>query len=124
MFKNKSIRFFKDLSIKDVPEVGGKNASLGEMYVHLTKYGIRIPNGFATSSTAYREFLEVSGLKKKIREILKGLDTHNIKDLMKRGAEIRKIIIATEFPKEFSKEIITKQFPDSQDGFLKVKKIL
>ena len=106
MFKNKSIRFFKDLSIKDVPEVGGKNASLGEMYVHLTKYGIRIPNGFATTSTAYREFLEVSGLKKKIMEILKGLDTHNIKDLMKRGAEIRKIIIATEFPKEFSKEII------------------
>jgi len=106
MFKNKSIRFFKELSIKDVPEVGGKNASLGEMYRHLTKYGINIPNGYATTSSAYREFLEVSGLKNKIKEILKGLDTHNVKDLMKRGAEIRKVIIATEFPKEFSKEIL------------------
>ena len=106
MFKNKSIRFFKELSIKDVPEVGGKNASLGEMYCHLTKYGIKIPNGYATTASAYHELLEVSGLKNRIREILKGLDTHNIKDLMKRGAEIRKIIIATEFPKEFSKEII------------------
>jgi pyruvate,water dikinase len=106
MFKNKSIRFFSELSIKDVPEVGGKNASLGEMYCNLTKHGIKIPNGYATTSTAYREFLEVSGLKKRIQEILKGLDTHNVNDLMKRGAQIRKIIIATEFPKEFSDEII------------------
>ncbi len=107
MFKNKSIRFFNELSIKDVPEVGGKNASLGEMYCNLTKHGIKIPNGYATTSTAYREFLEVSGLKKRIQDILKGLDTHNVNDLMKRGAEIRKIIIATEFPKEFSDEIIS-----------------
>jgi pyruvate,water dikinase len=106
MFKNKSIRFFSELSIKDVPEVGGKNASLGEMYCNLTKQGIKIPNGYATTSSAYREFLEVSGLKTRIKEILKGLDTHNMNDLMKRGAEIRKIIIATEFPKEFSQEII------------------
>lgn len=107
MFKNKSIRFFNELSIKDVPEVGGKNASLGEMYCNLTKYGIKIPNGFATTSSAYHEFLEVSGLKNGIKEILKGLDTHNVNDLMKRGDKIRKLIIATEFPKEFSSEILT-----------------
>ena len=116
MFKNKSIRFFNELSIKDVPEVGGnqdvslvggKNASLGEMYCNLTKYGIKIPNGFATTSSAYHEFLEVSGLKNGIKEILEGLDTHNVNDLMKRGDKIRKLIIATEFPKEFSSEILT-----------------
>jgi len=107
MLKTKSIRFFNELSIKDVPEVGGKNASLGEMYCNLTKYGIKIPNGYATTSSAYREFLEVSGLKNKIKEILKGLDTHNVNDLMKRGDKIRKLIIATEFPKEFSREILT-----------------
>ena len=107
MSKNKFIRFFNELSIKDVPIVGGKNASLGEMYGQLTKKGLKIPYGFATTSSAYNYFLESTGLKKKIQDIIKGLDTHNIKDLMRRGAEIRKIIIASELPKDFVKEIKT-----------------
>ncbi len=107
MLKNKFIRFYNELSIKDVPIVGGKNASLGEMYGQLVKKGLRVPNGFATTSSAYNYYLESTGLKKKIQEILKGLDTHNIKDLMKRGAEIRKIIVETELPKDFVKEIKT-----------------
>jgi len=102
----KFIRFFSELGIKDVPEVGGKNASLGEMYSHLTKKGLRVPNGFATTASAYRYFLETSGLKKRIKEALKGLDTKNVKDLMKRGAAVRKLIMDTALPEDFSKEII------------------
>lgn len=59
------IRWFKDISIKDVPLVGGKNASLGEMYSHLSSKGINIPNGFAISAQAYFEFLEKAELKKR-----------------------------------------------------------
>ena len=106
MLKNKFVHFFSELGIEDVPQVGGKNASLGEMYSHLTKKGLNIPNGFATTSSAYNNFMESTGLKKQIQEILKGLDTKNVKDLMKRGAAIRKIVIAAELPKDFSKAIL------------------
>ncbi len=106
MFKKKFVYFFNELGIKDVPRVGGKNASLGEMYGNLIKKGLRVPNGFATTAEAYNYFLESTGLKKQIKEILKGLDTKDVKDLMRRGAEIRKIIIAAELPKDFTKAII------------------
>jgi pyruvate,water dikinase len=105
MLKNNFIRFYNELTIKDVPSVGGKNASLGEMYGHLAKKGIKIPNGFATTASAYHYFLDSTGLKKKIQLILKGLNTKNVHDLMRRGAEIRKLIIATEMPKDFSQAI-------------------
>lgn len=106
MLKNKFVHFFKELSIKNVPQVGGKNASLGEMYSQLTKKGLRIPNGFATTAESYNYFLESTGLKDKIRGILKDLDTKNVSDLMKRGAAIRKLIIATEMPRDFQAAII------------------
>lgn len=106
MITNKFVYFFKDLTIKDVPIVGGKNASLGEMYGHLNKKGIRIPNGFATSSWAYKYFMESTGLTDKIKNILKGLDTADVRDLMKRGAMIRKLIITTEMPTDFRSEIV------------------
>ena len=106
MTKNKFIKFFNELSIKDVPSVGGKNASLGEMYSQLSKKGLRIPNGFATTAYAYDDFLQTNDLKGRIKEVLKGLDTHNTRDLMKRGAKVRKMIIDSDFSKEFNKEII------------------
>ncbi|MFA5754324.1 MAG: phosphoenolpyruvate synthase [Patescibacteria group bacterium] len=106
MVKNKFVRFFNELTIKDVPQVGGKNASLGEMYGHLVKKGIKIPNGFATTAQAYNYFLDSTGLKKKIKDILKGLNTADMRDLARRGAEIRKLIIATEMPQDFSRAII------------------
>jgi pyruvate,water dikinase len=106
MLKNKFVHFFSEIGIGDVPQVGGKNASLGEMYSRLTKKGLNIPNGFATTASAYNHFLESTGLKKQIQEILKGLDTKNVNDLMKCGATIRKIIIASELSKEFSQAIL------------------
>jgi len=100
------IKFFKDLGIKDVPTVGGKNASLGEMYRTLTSKGIRVPNGFATTAEAYRYFFKATGLEVQIRKILKGLDTHNVNDLARRGKQIREIIIKAEFPAELKHDII------------------
>ncbi len=100
------IKFFKELGIKDVPKVGGKNASLGEMYQKLGKYGIHVPNGFATTAVAYNFFMAKSGLKKSIKEALAGLDTSDVNDLARRGAKVRKLIVEAEFPKKLAKEII------------------
>ena len=99
------IRWFKELGIEDVPQVGGKNASLGEMYCSLVAKGICIPQGFATTAAAYRYTLEKTGLDKKIREILSDLDTHNIANLKERGHKIRTLIRGIEFPDEVKEQI-------------------
>ena len=103
--ENQFIKFFHELEIKDVPEVGGKNASLGEMYQKLTSQGVRVPNGFATTSYAYNYFLEKGGLKARLEKILAGLNTGDVKDLMKRGAAVRKEIIAAKFPADLEKAV-------------------
>ncbi|MBN2854306.1 phosphoenolpyruvate synthase [Patescibacteria group bacterium] len=105
MSKKKFVLFFEELGIKDVPLVGGKNASLGEMFVNLGKKGVRIPDGFATTAEAYNYFFEANDLKKKIKKIIKGLNTHNVKDLMARGEEIRKTIMAAELPQDLQDQI-------------------
>ena len=101
----KYIKTFSEISIKNVPEVGGKNASLGEMYRKLSSKGIRVPNGFATTSYAYNYFLESTDIKKDIKKILKGLNTRDVIDLMRRGSAIRKLIVSTAFPEDFEKTI-------------------
>ncbi len=100
-------KFFKDLTIKDVPSVGGKNASLGEMYRTLTSKGVRVPNGFATTAEAYRHFFAETGLMDEIRKILKGLNTAKVTDLGKRAEKVRALIIKAEFPEQLKKDIIT-----------------
>ncbi|MDP2708964.1 MAG: phosphoenolpyruvate synthase [bacterium] len=99
------IKFFEETTIKDVPSVGGKNASLGEMYQRLAGQGIKVPNGFATTADAYNYLLEQTDLKAGIKKILSGLNTHNVTDLAKRGAAARKLIIATAFPDDLEKAI-------------------
>jgi pyruvate,water dikinase len=111
----KYIKFFNQLSIKDVPQVGGKNASLGEMYRKLKRYGVRVPNGFATTADAYVYFLKKAKVKQEIKKILKGLNTHNVNDLARRGAKIRQVILNTEFPKDLEEEIITAYHKLSSD---------
>ena len=106
MSKQKFIKFFDELRIKDVPTVGGKNASLGEMYQTLSRQGVKVPFGFATTSESYNYFMEKSGLKNKIREILKDLNTHNVQNLMTRGKKVREEILKTDLPKEFEAEIV------------------
>ena len=105
MSKNKFIKFFEETTIKDVPEVGGKNASLGEMYKNLASQGVKVPNGFATTDSAYNYLLEQTHLKENIKKALNGLNTHNVTDLAKRGAAVRKLIVATAFPKDLSQDI-------------------
>ncbi|MCK9438941.1 MAG: phosphoenolpyruvate synthase [Patescibacteria group bacterium] len=107
MAKQTFIKFFDELRIKDVPMVGGKNASLGEMYQKLSSQNINVPFGFATTSSAYNYFMEKSGLKNKIKEILKDLNTKSVQNLMTRGEKVRQEILKTELPKDLEKEITT-----------------
>ena len=103
----KYIRFFNELQIKDIPIVGGKNASLGEMYVNLKKLNILVPNGFATTSDAYWLLLSQNNIKDKISDILSDLDISNIDNLEKRGKQVRELILNAVLPDIVTKEIIT-----------------
>lgn len=101
------IRWFHELTIADVPQVGGKNASLGEMVRELTPKGIQIPNGFAVTAQAYRAFLQYNELETEISQLLAGFDIHNVDELLQRTAEIRRLILTGEFPEEMRTEILT-----------------
>lgn len=99
MNKNEAyILWFKDLTIEDVPLVGGKNAALGEMYANLVPLGINVPNGFALTATAYRFFLKEAGLEEKIEKALDGLDTGDITDLQTRAKKVRNLITKASLP--------------------------
>jgi pyruvate,water dikinase len=103
----KYIQEFDQLTINDVEKVGGKNASLGEMIGNLTALGVSVPNGFATTADAYREFLATNGLDKRINDRLDALNVDNISDLTSAGADIRRWIIETPFPAEFDANLET-----------------
>lgn len=101
----KFILWFDELTNKDVPLVGGKNASLGEMYQKLVPHGMLIPNGFALTAYAYRYFLVQNKLDIKVREILKGLNTSDVRNLAKKGYAVRQAILECEFPQELKENI-------------------
>jgi pyruvate,water dikinase len=100
------IRWFREIGISDVALVGGKNASLGEMYRELTVEGIRIPNGFAVTAEGYRHFLRVGGLGERMREILKDLDTRDLAGLAERGRRLRELMLATPLPADLQAEML------------------
>ncbi len=99
------ILWFDEISIKDVPLVGGKNASLGEMYRNLTPKGVRVPEGFAVTAEAYRYFIRENHLDEKIRKALEGLDTHDVKNLQKRGRKVRNLILKARMPADLAEAI-------------------
>ena len=99
------VAWLKDLRLKDLAEVGGKNASLGEMIGALSAAGIRVPGGFATTAAAFHEFLDSNGLKQRIAERLSALDPADVKALAAAGKEIRGWILKTPFPPALEKEI-------------------
>ena len=113
---DKNILWFDELSIEDVPLVGGKNASLGEMYCSLTKLGVKIPYGFAVTAYAYRKFIEESGVKQKIRDILSDLDTSDLKNLQLRGKKVRATILDANFP-ELLRIQISKAYKDLEKKY-------
>ena len=102
----KYIRFFNDLNINDIPIVGGKNASLGEMYQTLSQKGINVPNGFATTSDAYWLLLEENHLKEPIKEILADLDINDTQNLQKRGQALRELILSATLPQVLIDEVL------------------
>jgi pyruvate, water dikinase len=96
---------FSQLRMTDVESVGGKNASLGEMLGHLEATGIRVPDGFATTADAFRDFLETGGLRQRIAGALDSLDIDDVRALAKIGAEIRSWVVETPFPKRLDDDI-------------------
>lgn len=100
------IKFFKELNNKDVPLVGGKNASIGEMFQELVPMGIHVPNGFAITSDAYWKLLEVGGIRQKIYDLLDGVDPTEIDVLKVRCKKIRDLIFQTPLPADLRAEII------------------
>lgn len=93
------------LTISDVPRAGGKNASLGELLKYLGPKGVRVPDGFVVTADGYRYFLQATGLDKLIRKELKGLNTKDLRDLARRGQNIRQAIRLAEFPADLAEEI-------------------
>jgi pyruvate,water dikinase len=101
----KYVKFFKELTIQDVPQVGGKNASLGEMNHYLAPKGINLPNGFATTAQSYYYFIDQTGIRSQIEAELAELDIHNMDNLREKGAKIRSIFLHAKFPADFEEEI-------------------
>jgi pyruvate,water dikinase len=99
------LAWLKDLRLSDLPQVGGKNASLGEMSAALAAAGIRVPGGFATTADAFREFLAADGLGERIAGKLKSLDSDDVNALTACGKEIRSWIAAAPFPAALEREI-------------------
>jgi pyruvate,water dikinase len=99
------IKWFEDLQISDVPSVGGKNASLGEMIRNLGEKGVNVPSGFAITAYAYKYTIEKAGIDKQIREILSDLNTHDVHNLAERGEKIRDLIKNTPIPPELEENI-------------------
>src|SRR4030067_3159615 len=118
MGKKPYVLWFDEVGLNDLPLVGGKNSSLGEMRRELTKSGVSVPNGFAVTVNAYHSLLD-EGLvhewgdgrskpqvKKNIEEILSGLDVEDVEALSERGSRIRRLIHSLEFPREIVEEIV------------------
>ena len=115
------IRFFNEIKLSDIPLVGGKNASLGEMFQELVPQGVKVPNGFAITADAYWDLLKKGGIMETLKETLNGLDRHNIADLERRGKMARDLILGVSIPADMWAEIeeayglLAKEYGDSPD---------
>jgi pyruvate,water dikinase len=112
------ILWFEEIGIGDVHLVGGKNASLGEMYRELAGQGVRVPNGFAITAEAYRGFLQDAKLDSHIQDIFQDLNTHDLTNLRQRGREVRHAIMGAKLPTELEEAIIEayQRLGDEQEG--------
>jgi pyruvate,water dikinase len=99
------IRWFEALSIDDIPSVGGKNASLGEMYRELARQGVKVPNGFAVTADAFRHLLEHGALLPQIRDLLSGIDKGDLDDFVRRGRALRNLVYGADLPAAIAEEI-------------------
>ncbi len=104
--KARCLRWFADLGAGDVASVGGKNASLGEMYNRLSALGVRVPNGFAVTAEAFCEVLDQAEAWPKLHAVLDGLDVSDVTDLARRAQQAREIVLAAPLPAPMVKEIL------------------
>jgi len=104
--QHRYIRWFEEIGIEDVPVVGGKNASLGEMTRELAPQGIRVPNGFAITAEAYWYLLRASDSEQRIKQILSDLDTRDATNLRQRGTAVRHAIMAASLPQDLQHSIV------------------
>ena len=114
-----AIAWFADLSLADIDQVGGKNASLGEMVRNLTSAGVRVPDGFATTADAYRHFISDSGLAEMINAELAALDTDDVQQLAVVGRKIREAVTRQPFTADLEADIraaYTRLANDSDSG--------
>ncbi|HKE43970.1 MAG TPA: phosphoenolpyruvate synthase [Steroidobacteraceae bacterium] len=111
---------FAELGMRDVEVVGGKNASLGEMIRNLARLQVSVPDGFATTSDAYREFLAQDGVATRIADALRGLDVDDVVKLAETGARIRGWILATPFPRRLQSEVLAAWEKMNGDGEIAV----
>jgi pyruvate, water dikinase len=102
-----NVRWFSDLGLADLEQVGGKNSSLGEMISQLSGLGVSVPGGFATTADAYRRFIGDTGLAERISARLAGLDTDDVAELARAGTEIRAAVVAQPFPADLEADIRT-----------------
>ncbi|HTN19670.1 MAG TPA: phosphoenolpyruvate synthase [Pelobium sp.] len=110
------IKKFTEIGLKDLPKVGGKNASLGEMYNLLTPKGILIPKGFAITAAAFSYFLEYNGLKEKIKDLLDSLDRTTFNNLAEIGTKIRQLMLNGKIPQELNLAISSAYETMFDDG--------
>ena len=103
----KNIKWFSEIGIEDVPEVGGKNASLGEMYQNLTSEGVRVPNGFAVTASAYKYVLDNNNAWEKLHAQLDNLDVNDVDALQKAGKACREIVYSCKLPEDLKEDILT-----------------
>ncbi len=106
METKKLVLWFNEIELDDIPQVGGKNASLGEMIQALTGKGVNIPDGFAVTADAYRYLLESGGIYDEIEQILSDLDTHDMHNLSEKGEKIRSLIYNAEIPEDLNQAIL------------------
>jgi pyruvate,water dikinase len=110
------ILWLKEIGLGDIPLVGGKNASLGEMYRELSSKGVKVPNGFAVTAQAYLDFFREAKLDNQIKDILSGLNTQDLANLQQRGRQVRHAIMASTFPKSLE-DSITEAYEQLSQGF-------
>ena len=107
MAEQSNVRWFSDLGMADLEEVGGKNSSLGEMVSQLSDLGVRVPDGFATTASAFHHFIGDTGLKERIAGLLEDLDTDDVRRLAEVGAEIRAAVVEMPFPADLEADVRT-----------------
>ena len=114
--ESRYVNWFRDLSADDVGLVGGKNASLGEMYRELTSKGVRVPNGFAIMAQAYRDMLGEAGAWEPLRELLDDLDKTDVAELARRGQAARELVYRAGLSPTLREQILTA-YHELQDEY-------